>query len=271
MLANDLRPVRQVYGSEGETLITLDGYFDFATRDAGPAQKVYQGINSLEFFVGHSMEGWYATGGRSELMKAERQASWHGTILTSGEFVQHYPVTACCWASGNENINRRGFAVEMEGMAGQPATTGQQLTAKKLRGELAAHAGRGYPHINAPGGHYTAPLPILSKPDGRFVVHSEVATWITPNAGPTACPSGRWDFMWSGVATQPQEENEMTEAEIRALVDAAIAHQFPKLLRAAVEGGFTEESAKADIAAFLGGISGTTPTAGTRFTVEVVS
>jgi hypothetical protein len=235
--------------------IDADGWFDWAERAPGPATKVWPGTNTLELLVGHSMEGWWATGGATVLADPNG-GSWHGTLLQDGRLLQHYPLGACPWASGNELANRRGVAFEMEGLArDNPPTAAQQASGHRLLADLAAYSGRRYHYEPPPAGPaYKTPLPTLPAGEGRLVQHCEVSTWMSPNAGPTACPSGRWSWLFTpdaAVAAATTEEQEMTESAIRALIDAALAHQFPALLRAAVEGGFSEDAAKADIAAFL--------------------
>ena len=55
--------------------ISKDGWFDWAERVPGPANKLYADINTGAGIACHSMEGWYA-GSLAELMKPERGASW---------------------------------------------------------------------------------------------------------------------------------------------------------------------------------------------------
>ena len=197
--------------------IDSEGWLDWAQREPGPPAKEYAGLNTLELIVGHSMEGWWLTGGRSQLMNP-KAGSWHATILVGGQVLQHYTAFDCPWASGNVNANTRGFAIELEGMAGQPATGEQIKSAKRIRADLEAFEGRTYRYEAAPSGGYTAPLPSMLPPDGRFVQHNEVETWVTPNAGPTACPSGRWAFF-----TEETTEDEVTKKEYEDLCLAVFA------------------------------------------------
>lgn len=168
----------------------MKDWLDWAVRQDGPPQKVYAQTNAREGIVCHSMEGWLA-GSIGELMKPERQASWHFSIALSGILYQHYPTTASCWASGNQTANTRFVAVESEGVAGTPLNEAQVATWLRLVREL---------------GFATRGTDIFE--------HNEVATAWAPNGGPTACPSHRYD---QAFAQLEDGMNPLIDALVRAL------------------------------------------------------
>lgn len=156
------------------------GWLDWAERVPGPANKVYAQPNAGEGLVCHSMEGKYA-GSLAELMKPERQASWMFSNLLDGRFIQHYPITASTWASGNVAANTRLWSVESEGVAGTPLNALQVANMMRLGEEWEDHTG----------------LKLVRAPFSSIVrqtlwEHGEVWAWSQPNAGPTACPSNRY-------------------------------------------------------------------------------
>lgn len=176
----------------------VNGWVAFAERVPGPSNKVYAATNACAGVVWHSMEGWYA-GSLGELLKPSRSASWMFSIKLGGELVQHYPVTACCWASGNRYANCQWWSVELEGTHTMPINGAQLATALQLIEEWEAYSGR------------TASR---SEPKTMYE-HREVATMEVPNAGPTACPSGRYTLLWAALAQR--EDDAMTPAELARL------------------------------------------------------
>ncbi len=176
-----------------------DGWLSWAERVHGPANKVYAQPNAGEGLALHSAEGWYA-GMLGELMKPERQASWMFSNLLDGRFIQHYPITASTWASGNIAANTRLWAVESEGFAGTPLNASQVANMVRLGTEWEEHTG----------------LKLVRNPDrniGTLWEHGEVWNWSQPNAGPTACPSNRylpfyeaWEANTGENAMTPQEK-----------------------------------------------------------------
>lgn len=179
----------------------------------GPVAKAYPGTNSMEVFVGHSMEGWWETGGKSVLANMQR-GSWHFTILTSGQIIQHYSLFARPWSSGNQNINERSISCELEGVAGQEPTGAQKATARALLAALSNFSGRKYLRVPPEAPEYTEPFATLPANEGRLTQHNEVDTWISRNAGDTACPSGRWNWLLNEPQQLEQTGDEpMTPAE----------------------------------------------------------
>ena len=180
------------------------GWIDWATRLPGPAAKAYAIANSGRGVCLHSMEGWYE-GSRTELMNMARQASWQFSLRLSGELVQHYPVTASCWASGCFEANTKLWSVELEGVAGTPANTAQVRTLLRLGAEFEAATGLAFTR---------------AQPNQTIFEHREVWDWSRPNAGPTACPSDRYAPLYAAM-----EEGDVTEDQVRALIAAALAER----------------------------------------------
>lgn len=187
------------------------GWIDWAERVPGPAWKVYDTPNLGLGIVWHSMEGWY-DGSLRELMKPERQASWMFSLKLDGALVQHYPISASCWASGNGLANTHWWSVELEGLFSMPINAAQIVTARRLIEEWAAWSGKAPSRVGDPLGGIFG--------DGRktLLEHREVDDIATPNAGATACPSERYQPLWAAL------EDDMTRDEvIELLAELAVA------------------------------------------------
>jgi len=162
--------------------------------------------------VAHSVEGSLAAA-FGELMNPDRQASWHFTNAVNGEFYQHYPVTASCWASGNKTANTRFWAVESEGKAGTPLNAAQVSNMMGLCDEFES---------------FTTLKAQRVEPRTIFE-HREVATTWSPNAGPTACPSGRYDGFY--IELDREEETGVTAAEVEAMIKESEKRTDAKIAR----------------------------------------
>lgn len=214
---------------EGGGVMGIEGgWLTWAGREPGPPNKVYQETNRHEGIVCHSMEGWWA-GSYVELMRPERQASWMFSNLRDGRFVQHYPITASPWTSGNREANTRYWSVESEGLAGTPLNEMQVANMLRLVKEWELFTGRKAQR---------------TEPGRTIWNHHEVAQKWSPNAGATACPSGRYDGFYAQLEAGPViEEGEVTReeyealkaeiaaarSEIRNLNDALVTGRFPLL------------------------------------------
>ena len=152
-----------------------NGWVEWAQRRDGPPQKMFSQANAHLGIVLHSVEGWLG-GAFGELDKPDRQASWHFTNGLDGTLYQHYPVTASCWASGNFNANTMYVAMESEGVAGTPLNEAQVATALRLLRDLG-----------------------FTERGLNVFEHNEVATRWSPNSGPTACPSGRYQPLYAAL------------------------------------------------------------------------
>lgn len=168
------------------------GWIDWCVKQPGPTGKVYALSNTQEGIVCHSMEGWLS-GSFSELMNPLRQASWHFSISLNGTCYQHYATNASCWASGNQVANCRYLAVESEGTQAAPLNDAQIATWLRLVKELG-----------------------FSERGVDIFEHNEVATKWLPNAGPTACPSHRYDAAFAALGGNPMNDA-LLDAVVRAL------------------------------------------------------
>lgn len=192
--------------------ISKDGWISWAIRKDGPPEKMYPERNLSFGLVAHSVEGSLAAA-FGELMNPDRQASWHFTNAVNGEFYQHYPVTASCWASGNKTANTRFWAVESEGKAGTPLNAAQVSNMMGLCDEFES---------------FTTLKAQRVEPRTIFE-HREVATTWSPNAGPTACPSGRYDGFY--IELDREEETGVTAAEVEAMIKESEKRTDAKIAR----------------------------------------
>lgn len=172
----------------------VDGWVTWAERRPAPGDKVYSVENQGRGLVLHSAEG-SIIGAEARLRSPERDtsgrytryaaASWQFFLRAEGSLVQYYPVTASTWSSGNAAANTSLWAVEAEGVAGEPLTGGQVATLLRLVDEWEAHTGR---------------RATRDEPNRTIWEHREVWDWATPNAGPTACPSGRYEPFYRSLS-----------------------------------------------------------------------
>ena len=174
----------------------VDGWVPWAERRGAPDDKVYSAVNQGRGLALHSAEG-SIVGAEARLRSTERDtdgrytryaaASWMFFLRAGGGLVQYYPVTASTWSSGNAAANTSLWAVEAEGVAGEPLTGGQLGTLLRLVDEWEGHTGRS-----------------ASRDESGKTLweHREVWNWASPNAGPTACPSGRYEPFYRALATR---------------------------------------------------------------------
>jgi len=192
--------------------ISKDGWISWAIPRPGPPDKMYPEKNQSLGIVLHSVEGWLA-GALGELMNPDRQASWHFTNAIDGRVYQHYPVFASCWASGNKTANTRYWAVESEGKAGTPLNAAQVANMVGLCEEFE---------------NFTTLKAQRSEPRTIWE-HNEVATKWSPNAGPTSCPSGRYDGFYAEL--DKEEDSGVTKAEVEAMIKASEDKTFAAIAR----------------------------------------
>jgi hypothetical protein len=173
--------------------ITSDGWFDWMRRQPGPPDKLYSETNRVDFYVAHSAVGYYG-GWAARLFSTERDGSGrytsyaavsaHGWIPYDGACIQHYPLTASCWASGSRAANTRGIAFELEG--GPPGDESEALTGAqkdaltRVLREVAAWKGAATAYWRRPANS--------QDPDATLYEHRECTRF---GSAPTACPSGR--------------------------------------------------------------------------------
>lgn len=203
--------------------IDASGWLDWPEKRPGPAFKVYDVVNLGAGIVWHSMEGWYDWSVNGELDNPNRQASWMFSIRLDGSLVQHYPISASCWASGNGLANTHWWSVELEGLLSMPINAEQMMTAEALIAEWAEWSGKVPSRAGQPlGGIFGDGLKTMLE-------HREVDTIVADNGGETACPSERYQPLWAAL-----EEDVMTPAE-KAAFDALVArvdahdHRFDRI------------------------------------------
>lgn len=111
-------------------------------------------------------------------------------------------MTASTWTSGNAKANCSLWAVESEGVAGEPLNDNQVKNMLTLRDEFEAYTGRKLTRGEA-------------NTAGRTLwQHNEVWNWTTPNAGPTSCPSGRYQPFFEAL------EDNMADPRVDAIIAA---------------------------------------------------
>lgn len=167
-------------------MITPDGWFDFAIRMPGPANKVWPEQNAIAGVVLHSAVG--SQQGVIDRVMSTAQVSVTGTIAYDGSFVQFYPVTASPWANGSHEHNIDFLGFEHEGGVDTPSTVHEPLTPEqvatdiRILQDLAAYKGIGVDYWQRPS---------------TLIEHREIYA--------TACPSGRipWDSILAGLAPPP--------------------------------------------------------------------
>ena len=179
-------------------MIGTNGLFDWAIQHPGHPEKVYAGRNANQGVVWHSAEG-YLPALLGLVQSASRRASWTGSIAFDGRLYQHYSVAAKCWASGNAVANGQYWSFELEGTQGNPATPEQVETCLRIASEFEAFTGMAATRNGFPR---------------TMFEHNEVAEIATPNAGPTSCPSHRYDPFFAALDT----EDGMTPEETKRMV-----------------------------------------------------
>jgi hypothetical protein len=187
--------------------ISPDGWFDWMRREPGPPDKLYSQPNAVDFYVAHSAVGYYG-GWAGRLFSTARDASGHytpyaavsthGWIPYGGDCLQHYPLSASCWASGSREANTRGVAFEIEGGApgneSEPLTAAQRAALRRILEDIAAWKGE----TNA---YWRRPVSGRDK-DATLYEHRECVRF---GSGPTACPSDRipWDELLADLGGTP--------------------------------------------------------------------
>ena len=190
----------------------VNGWVDWAVRISGPAWKVYAEPNTGDGIVCHSAEGTRAST-EASLLNPDRDASWMFFVAYDGTLIQYYPVTASTWTSGNKKANTSTWNTELEGFAGQAANELQTLCLLHLYDEWMLLKDK----------QLTRAGTVLDTK--TLWEHKEVWDWGTPNAGPTACPSNRYDAVYPRIrdldevkaAYETPPETPQFEAELAEL------------------------------------------------------
>ena len=179
----------------------------------GPAAKAGYGVSRTHAFkdgiVEHSAEG-YEAGMMMVLDGSQYIQSWHASIMKDGRLLQHYRWDTICYHAGNRPMNERKIGVEHEGIAGEPLTEAQIVTSVGLARELSRTFG--FPMARGVGLHE----------------HNEVVTLYNPNAGPTACPSGRipWERYTETEDDMTDDERELLRLTAKTFVLDAVELSF---------------------------------------------
>jgi hypothetical protein len=178
--------------AEGGGGLIVGGWLDWAERVPYPSWKVNGGVNAMAGVVAHSAEG-YEPYLRDYARDQTRRASWPLSNLYSGHLLQHYPLTAQCWASGATFPNNSYVAIESEGVAGERLRPPQVATFVRVVREISAVK------------HWRPARGV------SLWEHREATRWGAPA---TACPSGRYPWAeilaaLAGPEPAPEGEGEM--------------------------------------------------------------
>lgn len=166
--------------------ITSDGWFDWAVRDPGPADRLaYMGgkPTPMDCIIHHQMSGTYRKGGYVVFRDPSRFPTlWHGTVDNeTGILYQHAPVMARTVHAHAGNALGPGF--ELTGFPGEPISDVAIATYKRIHADMREFTGIDYQRV--PGSRR------------GLTEHGE--------HGPTSCPAGRYDRLWAAL-----EEDEMS-------------------------------------------------------------
>lgn len=192
----------------------VNGWLSGAVKVPGIPDKVYSEPNAGLGIVCHSIEGASVNNSASPLdhipdrffSKDRVDGRYTDYAAAScmfinpfvGGLIQMYPIWMSTWTSGNRKANTTLWAVESEGRAGQPLNDNQVRNMLYLAEEWERHTGKSlWRGVN-------------------LLEHNEVALWATPNAGPTACPSGRYApfyEQWAANTEPPPAGDPMTPEE----------------------------------------------------------
>jgi hypothetical protein len=174
---------------------------DWAQRVTVRQDKAYPDINQGLGIVWHSQEG-YGLQAMINIANRDDPPSFMFWIAVDGALYQFSPVTASVWCSGNYEANTRYWPVESEGVAGHPLNEAQVRAAS---------------HLIEDWQRYTGQIPMRGV---TMLEHQEVATRWTPNAGPTSCPSGRYQPLWEAEMPDPRVDKLLAALGGEAAVDA---------------------------------------------------
>lgn len=175
-------------------MITADGWFDWAIRKPGPANKVNRDTNgnprpnpARAVFL-HSAEGYKA---HLLDLAVNGPLSWHASNMIDGEFYQHYPLNQQTWHATTANVFAVG--IENEGVVGNEPTLSQPQVNNAVRAIADLAAWRGW-----------TPRRPSSPTDIQMTLweHNEV---VRIGGSGTACPSGRipWDVILADLNPTP--------------------------------------------------------------------
>jgi hypothetical protein len=178
-----------------------------ASRVADARQdKVWPGVNKGLGVVCHSQEG-FGLQAMVNLHNGNLPKSHMFWISVEGSIYQFMPVTACPWTSGNRQANTMFWPVECEGDKHNPLTVKQVQAMIKLKKYYTEYTN----------------MELIRNPKNmrNLYEHNEVATAWTPNAGPTLCPSNRYDKFFRVIYQEP-EGIDVTPAQVKSMIEDAM-------------------------------------------------
>ena len=189
-------------------MIQADGFFSWAERDPGPADRWARWGNArtpMTHITHHSLEGWFrllSGNGYSPMKDPSRwPTAWHGTVRRSdGKLFQHYPVWAWLQHGHTGNAYGPGFESEDEGSSDfhLPLTLEQQVTFLRIYIDMEAYTGLKY-----------------SRQKRTLIEHNE---W----GANTQCPSGLYAPLWKQLE-EPEMDPKHLEL-LRLTADAIAGH-----------------------------------------------
>ena len=172
-------------------MIGADGYFSWAIRDDGPANRILSPLRCpVTVYVCHSMEGVYTgPGGYIVLRDPDTfPTAWHWTKKRDGRVYQHYPIWAHLQHGHAANV--LGPGGELEGFQREPITDAQLAADLRIIGDINAWlAAKGAPPLERDDSRWA---------QGRkrgLVEHREMA----PAFNTTQCPSERYARLWAAL------------------------------------------------------------------------
>ena len=194
----------------------VDGFFDWAERMPGPANKVWPDTNSNEAVVFHSAVG-SLQGVINVVFRPfnpgdeTTKRSVTGVVGYDGGFVQFYPVTASPWANGSYEFNQRYLGFEFEGGADTPETVSEPLTTAQV--DAAVHILRdlaGWKNVS----------PTYWERPWTLKEHRELVA--------TSCPSGRipWDVILAALKPGPVAPDKLLDLTFLVDVGYFITHDW---------------------------------------------
>ena len=140
-----------------------------------------------------------------------------------GPLIQCYPITASTWTSGCYTANTTTWAIESEGVTGEPLTDSQIANVMQVVEEWEAHFGK-----------RMARAPLLGRGANFVWEHHEIYNWDTDNAGPTSCPSGRYARFYEALAFRNAALDMPKEPQVTQPSIADIAAQLAAINKAVV-------------------------------------
>ena len=200
-----------------------NGWFDWAIQDPGPEDRILSSLQlPLVLVVHHSMEGVYNyPGGYTALRDPNRKpTAWQWSVERDGQLLQHYG--AFKHLQHGHAANVLGPGGESEGFYYEPLTPEQVASWRRIHSDINEYRERkGLPPLT----RNPERLPQATK--RGWVEHREMA----PAYNTTQCPSERYAPLWASY-----EEDDMTPAEVEAIVNKRLDDVLPAYYRSLTRG-----------------------------------